>query len=99
MKKKVIAKESKKTKKQSKGWLFWTPRILALAFIAFMVLMSFDAFEGPGPWYMLLLGFIIHLIPAFALAAVYFVARKKPCDRRMDICWHWCVLWSLLWQK
>jgi len=76
MKKK--SERSKKTKKQRKGWLFWTPRVLALLFIAFFIVMSFDAFDGVSAWYLQLAGFIIHLIPAFVLIAIYFVARKKP---------------------
>jgi hypothetical protein len=44
-------------------WLYWTPRILGIAFAAFISLFALDVFgEGHGFWESLL-GFAIHMIP------------------------------------
>ncbi|MBN2057701.1 MAG: hypothetical protein JW782_02775 [Candidatus Saganbacteria bacterium] len=53
-------------------------RLLALAYIAFLVLMSLDVFNIIG-FSMIekVVGFIIHLIPAFLVAVCLMIAWKK----------------------
>lgn len=48
--------------------LFWTPRILSIAFILLLILMSLDVFEGNFEFWKTLLGFLIHNIPAIILS-------------------------------
>ena len=56
--------------------LFWAPRVLALAFIAFLSLFALDVFsEGYGLW-KTLLALTIHLIPSFVLIVVLVLAWR-----------------------
>jgi len=55
---------------------FWTPRILCIIAILFMMVFSLDVFDGKTPLYKEMLGFLIHNIPAMVLAAVLLVAWK-----------------------
>lgn len=57
--------------------LYWTPRILALLFVGFLLLFSFDGFSGPLGWNMILGGLIHLIIPLVVLVATIF-AWKKP---------------------
>lgn len=56
--------------------LFWTPRILTIAFILFLGLFALDVFEGEESLIKKLGGFIIHLIPNFVLILILIVAWK-----------------------
>jgi len=63
--------------KISRRTLFWAPRVLSMAFIAFLSLFALDVFdEGYGFW-KTLLALAVHLIPAFILIAILVLA------------WHW----------
>ena len=55
---------------------FWTPRILAIIAILFMVMFSFDVFGGNEPPARKILGFLMHNIPAFILTGILAVAWK-----------------------
>jgi hypothetical protein len=71
-----MTKKKAATKKPGR-WLYWTPRILSMLFIAFMVLMSFDVFgTGIGFWGTIA-AFLIHNIPAFIMIAVLIISWKK----------------------
>lgn len=60
----------------SKKLIFWTPRVLSIAFIAFLGLFALDVFgEGYGFWETLL-GLLIHLIPNFILIMVLILAWR-----------------------
>jgi len=54
--------------------LYWTPRILAILAILFLIMFSFDAFEGDDSFGRKLLGFLVHNIPAFILVVALAVA-------------------------
>lgn len=56
--------------------LFWTPRILTIAFILFLGLFALDVFEGEESLIKKLGGFIIHLIPNLVLILILIVAWK-----------------------
>ena len=63
-------------KKKGRGWIFWTPRILSIVFIAFLSLFSLDVFgEGLGFW-QVLGAFLMHNIPVFVLIALLLIAWK-----------------------
>jgi hypothetical protein len=56
--------------------LYWTPRILSIISILFMMMFSIDVFSENVPLSRQLLGFLIHNIPAFVLIAVLIIAWK-----------------------
>ena len=57
--------------------LYWSPRILAILAILFMLMFSFDAFDGNEPLGRKLLGFLIHNIPVLILTAIVVVAWNR----------------------
>ena len=60
----------------SKRALFWLPRVLSIALIAFMSMFALDVFgEGLGFWGTLL-ALTIHLIPCFVLIAALVLAWR-----------------------
>jgi hypothetical protein len=60
----------------SKRALFWTPRALSIAFIAFLSLFALDVFDGHHSFWQMMLAFIIHQIPAFVLIAALILAWR-----------------------
>lgn len=56
--------------------LYWSPRILSMLVILFMIMFSFDVFSGNSPVGMKLLGFLMHNIPAVILTGVLLIAWK-----------------------
>ena len=60
----------------AKGLLFWTPRVLTIAFILFLGLFALDVFgEGYGFWGTLV-ALLMHLIPNFVVLAVLIIAWR-----------------------
>lgn len=53
-------------------------RALAIAYILFLSLFALDVFQTKAVWYLLLGGFLIHLIPSFIMIAVLLLAWKWP---------------------
>lgn len=63
-------------KKRVSKFVYWTPRILSIIFIAFMALMSLDVFgTGLGFWGTVL-AFFMHNIPVFILIVVLWISWK-----------------------
>jgi hypothetical protein len=60
----------------SKRALFWTPRILSIAFIAFLSLFATDVFAEHLGFWQTALALAIHLIPVFVLIAVLVLAWR-----------------------
>jgi hypothetical protein len=60
----------------SKKILFWTPRVLSIALIAFLSLFALDVFDQGYSFRQTLLALCIHLIPTFVLIAVLVLAWK-----------------------
>jgi hypothetical protein len=56
--------------------LFWTPRILSIAFIAFLSIFALDVFDGHHSFWQTMLAFIIHQIPVFVLIVVLILAWR-----------------------
>ena len=56
----------------------WIPRILTIAFIIFISLFALDSFGTSDPWYMEIVGFLIHLIPTYILLAILILFWNKP---------------------
>ncbi len=63
------------TKKISK-FVYWTPRILGLLFVAFLGLFSFDVISPELGFWQILGGLFMHNIPALILLAVVLVSWK-----------------------
>jgi hypothetical protein len=57
--------------------LLWTPRVLAIIAILFVMMFSFDVFGGNEPIHKQLIGFLVHNIPAFVLMVVLAIAWKR----------------------
>jgi hypothetical protein len=79
-----MKKLDKKTKKLNKNknvnkvsrFVYWTPRIVSILFILFLMLFSLDVFgQGYGFWGTLL-AFLMHNIPVFILTAILIISWK-----------------------
>jgi hypothetical protein len=59
-----------------KQWLFWTPRVLAILFTAFLSLFSLDVFgEGYGFWGTML-ALVMHLVPTMIVLTALVIAWR-----------------------
>jgi hypothetical protein len=58
--------------------LIWIPRVLAIVFIAFLLLFGLDVFSGEGPFLNKLGGFFVHSIPALILILTLIIAWSRP---------------------
>lgn len=56
--------------------IYWLPRILGIMLFLFVGMFALDAFDPKLSLLQQLLGFLIHLIPAFLVLAVVIVAWK-----------------------
>lgn len=57
--------------------LFWTPRILAMLYIAFLSMFALDVFHEEHDFWRILVALSIHLIPAFVLLVVLILAWRR----------------------
>ncbi len=60
---------------KNKKIIYWLPRILSLAFVAFLSLFAFDVFEAYSGW-QAVLALLIHSLPSIILLVVVIVAWK-----------------------
>lgn len=56
--------------------LYWSPRILSIAFAIFLGLFALDVFQEIHGFWRIVLAFLLHLIPAFILVAILIVAWR-----------------------
>jgi hypothetical protein len=56
--------------------LYWAPRILSIALIAFLTLFSLDVFEAGASTREILTGLFLHNIPSIILMIVLIIAWK-----------------------
>jgi hypothetical protein len=66
-----------KTNKNFLQIIYYIPRALGIIFIVFMSLFSLDVFGETGPWYMILAGFLMHLIPVMLLLVILLYAWRR----------------------
>ena len=52
----------------------WVPRVLALLYVAFLAIMSLDSFDGSSGIFNNLVGFLVHLLPAFWIGMTLLLA-------------------------
>ncbi len=62
--------------KNKKSWIYWTPRIVSIAFICLLAMFSFDVFESGKSASQILVGFLIHNIPVFILLIILGISWK-----------------------
>lgn len=60
-----------------KPFLHWAPRILSILFCLFIMMFSFDVFEGNVSFIDILIGFIMHNLPVFAMGIIIFFAWQN----------------------
>ena len=60
----------------SKKMLFWVPRVLSIAFIAFLSIFALDVFDGHHTFRQTMLALVLHLIPSFVPAAALILAWR-----------------------
>ena len=60
-----------------KQFLHYCPRILSILFCLFIMMFSFDVFEGNSSIFEMLVGFIMHNLPVFGMAIITFFAWKN----------------------
>jgi len=53
--------------------IYWSPRVLAIAYIAFISIFALDVFSEPQ-WYLAL---FMHLIPSLILTVLTIIAWKR----------------------
>lgn len=56
--------------------VFWLPRALSIAFIAFLSLFALDVFDGQLGLWQTLLALFMHLIPVFVLVVALVLAWR-----------------------
>jgi hypothetical protein len=56
--------------------LFWTPRVLGILIAGLLTLLSTDVFAAGYPFWQSILGFLIHMLPAFAVILVIVLAWR-----------------------
>lgn len=59
------------------GWLYWLPRVGGILITLFVGLFALDAFSGPGSFWQLVGGVLMHLLPAFLVGAVVILAWRR----------------------
>ena len=57
-------------------FVYWTPRILSIVFIFFLALMSLDVFSSELSFWQIVVGLLMHNIPAFILLVVLLISWK-----------------------
>ena len=60
----------------SSRFLYWTPRILCIAFAMFISIFALDVFAEGLPFWRTVLALAMHLIPTFLLIALLALAWK-----------------------
>jgi hypothetical protein len=62
--------------KKNNKLLFWTPRILGIMFILFLMMFSLDVFESGLTLWQIVVGLFMHNIPALLLLIVLIISWK-----------------------
>jgi len=62
--------------KRISKFIYWTPRILSIAFLLFLAMFSLDIFDSGYTFWGTVLGLFMHNLPVFILTAVLVIAWK-----------------------
>ena len=71
-----MSKKTVSKKKPVPKWVFWTPRVLSIIFILFLMMFSLDVFSEASGFWNIFLGLLMHNIPAFILLIVLLISWK-----------------------
>jgi hypothetical protein len=63
-------------KKRVSKFIFWTPRILGIVFIVFLMMFSLDVFDSGLTVRQTIIGLFIHNIPALFLLTILIISWK-----------------------
>lgn len=63
-------------KKKNNSFIYWTPRILSIIFIVFLVVMSFDVISPELSLRQITTGLFIHNIPTLIMLIVLIISWK-----------------------
>ena len=63
-------------KKKVSKFVYWTPRLLSIVFILFLMLFSLDIFDLQLGFWGTILGLFMHNIPAFILLVIVIISWK-----------------------
>lgn len=58
--------------------LIQVPRVSAILFILFISLFAADSFPGEAPFLQEFVGFLVHLIPSFAMVVLLIISWRRP---------------------
>lgn len=61
-----------------RSFSYWLPRGLGIAYALFLMLFTFDAWDGAGSFREGLRGWFIHMLPVFIVLFVLVVAWGRP---------------------
>ncbi|MDD5681360.1 MAG: hypothetical protein PHI59_09005 [Candidatus Omnitrophica bacterium] len=62
--------------KKNNKLLFWTPRILGIMFVLFLMMFSLDVFQSGLTLWQIVVGLFMHNIPALLLLIVLVISWK-----------------------
>ena len=78
--------------------LFWTPRVLGILIAGLLTLLSMDVFAEGYPFWQSILGFLIHMLPAFAIILVLALAWRWEWVGALGFIafgvWYVAITWS-----
>jgi hypothetical protein len=59
-----------------KKFLYWAPRILSIAMVAFISIFAFDVFSEGNTGWKLVLALVMHLLPTIVAVIIIIIAWK-----------------------
>jgi len=68
---------NKVMKNEISKFVFWTPRILSIIFIAFLALFSLDIFGNGYSFWETVLGLFMHNVPSLILLIILIISWKR----------------------
>lgn len=72
-----MKKEARRKGGKINKFVYWTPRILSILFIAFISMFALDIFEMRLGFWGTIVGLFMHLIPSFVLIILLLIAWKR----------------------
>lgn len=63
-------------RKKTNKFIYWTPRVLSILFILFLMLFSLDIFDGNYGFWGTILGLFMHNLPALFLLVTLVISWK-----------------------
>jgi hypothetical protein len=84
--------------KTLKGFLFWTPRVLGILIVGLLTLLSTDVFAEGYTFWQSILGFLIHMLPTFAVLILLVLAWRWEWVGALGFIafgvWYIAITWS-----